>query len=130
MFSRTNQRATRGGAQIIFLETFMDFAEMEIALRAKKESGDALEICSFACAPEGRLLCGMSLVEAFARLSALGARMVGANCMNGPGAMVQLLKRFPVEHILAAYPTAGEPQVSCRTPCLSCDLRSFRAGRT
>jgi methionine synthase I (cobalamin-dependent) len=99
-----------GGAQIIFLETFMDFGEMEIALGARKESGDALEICSFACAPEGRLACGMLVVEAFAKLRGLGARMMGANCMNDPRAMVQLLQGVPAENILAAYPTAGAPE--------------------
>lgn len=98
-----------GGAQIIFFETFMDLEEMEIALRAKNATGDALEICAFACAPEGRLACGMSLLEAFAKLRELGARIIGANCMNGPRAMVQLLQQVPAEYILAAYPTAGDP---------------------
>jgi homocysteine S-methyltransferase len=100
-----------GGAQIIFFETFMDFEEMEIALRAKKEIGDALEICSFACRAEGELSCGVSLIDAFAKLRELGARIVGANCMNGPRAMVQLLQRVSVEdHLLAVYPTAGDPK--------------------
>jgi homocysteine S-methyltransferase len=99
-----------GGAQIIFFETFMNFEEIEIAFQAKKENGDALEICSFACAPEGRLSCGMPLVEAFARLRELGARIMGANCMNDPRAMVQLLQGLPAENVLAAYPTAGNPE--------------------
>ena len=99
-----------GGAQIIFFETFMDFEEMEIALRARKESGDALEISSFACGPEGQIANGMSLVEAFAKLRALGARIMGANCMNDPHAMVQLLQLVPPGNILAAYPSAGQPE--------------------
>ena len=99
-----------GGAQIIFFETFMDFEEMEIALGAKKETGEAWEICSFACAPEGRLACGMALIEAFEKLRELGARIMGANCMNGPRAMVQLRQRLPVEDFRAAFPTAGEPE--------------------
>lgn len=100
-----------GGAQIIFFETFMDFEEMEIALRARKASGDALEICSFACPPEGRISCGMVLADAFAKLRGLGARIMGANCMNGPTAMLQLLQHLaPIEHVLAAYPSAGDPE--------------------
>ena len=39
------------GADLIFFETFTDFAEMEIAFLAKKEAGRAPEICSFACRP-------------------------------------------------------------------------------
>ncbi len=99
-----------GGAQLIFFETFMDFGEMEIALQAKNELGDALAICSFACAPEGRISSGMLLVEAFEKLRALGAQMVGVNCMNGPHGMVQLLQRVPAEYLLAAYPNAGYPK--------------------
>lgn len=98
------------GVQLFFFETFMDFAEMEIALRAKKEISDAPEICSFACAPEGRISSGMPLVDAFAKLRELGAKVVGVNCMNGPRGMVQLLQRVPAGHLLAAYPNAGYPK--------------------
>jgi methionine synthase I (cobalamin-dependent) len=94
-----------GGVNFIFLETFMDVEEMEIAFRARKEIDDGLAICSFACAPEGMLL-----VDAFAKLTALGAEMVGVNCMNGPHGMVQLLQRIPAEYLLAAYPNAGYPK--------------------
>ena len=99
-----------GGADLIFFETFMDFEEMEIAFRARKEIDEGLTICSFACAPEGRISSGMLLVDAFAKLRALGARMVGVNCMNGPDGMVQLLQRVPAEYLLAAYPNAGYPK--------------------
>ena len=99
-----------GGAQIIFFETFMDYVEMEIALRAKKELSDALAICSFACAPEGRISSGMLLVDAFEKLTEIGAEIVGVNCMNGPHGMVQLLERLPTDYILAAYPNAGYPK--------------------
>ncbi len=99
-----------GGAQLIFFETFMDFEEMEIAFRARKEIDKGLTICSFACAPEGRISSGMLLVDAFAKLQALGARMVGVNCMNGPHGMVQLLQRVPADYLLAAYPNAGYPK--------------------
>jgi methionine synthase I (cobalamin-dependent)/5,10-methylenetetrahydrofolate reductase len=99
-----------GGAQLIFFETFMDFEEMEIALRASNTGKDCKTICSFACAPEGRLASGMLLVDAFARLRELGAIIVGVNCMNGPHGMVQLLQRIPAGELLAAYPNAGYPK--------------------
>ena len=79
-----------GGVQLIFFETFMDFEEMAIAFRATEET-DCLTICSFACAPEGRLCSGMLLVDAFASLQEIGADVVGVNCVNGPDGMVQLL---------------------------------------
>lgn len=99
-----------GGVDLIFCETFMDFAEMEIALRAANQSGAALKICSFACTPEGRISSGMLLVDAFAKLHDLGAKIVGVNCMNGPHGMVRLLERIPAEYVLSVYPTAGDPK--------------------
>jgi homocysteine S-methyltransferase len=99
-----------GGAHLIFFETFMDLEEMEIALRAWKEIADGLAICSFACAPEGRISSGLQLVDAFAALRGMGAKMVGANCVNGADGMVQLLQRIPADYLLAAYPNAGYPK--------------------
>ena len=98
-----------GGVQILFFETFMSFDEMEIALQAKPSS-DAIVVALFACEPEGRLQSGMPLLDAFARAKELGAHIIGANCMNGPRAMVQLLDRVPAGDLLAAYPNAGYPR--------------------
>ena len=109
-FSEQIGALLEGGVNLIFLETFMDVEEMEIAFRARQEIDDGLAICSFACAPEGRTFSGTLLVDAFARLTALGAKMVGVNCMNGPHGMVQLLQRVPAEYMLAAYPNAGNPK--------------------
>lgn len=98
-----------GNVDLIFFETFMNFEEMEIALRARPES-DCIVVSLFACEPEGRLQSGMPLVDAFARSRELGAAIVGANCLNGPHAMVQLLQKLPAGDLLAAYPNAGYPR--------------------
>jgi methionine synthase I (cobalamin-dependent)/5,10-methylenetetrahydrofolate reductase len=94
---------------LIFLETFMNFEEMEIALGVTPKS-DRVIVSLFACEPEGRLQSGMPLVDAFARCRQLGAEIVGANCLNGPHAMVQLLEKLPAGDLLAAYPNAGYPR--------------------
>ena len=99
-----------GGVEWLFFETFMDYDEMALAFRAAREVGAAPAVCSFACAPEGRLATGMPLVEAFGKLREAGAEIVGVNCMNGPHSMVQLLERVPVDYLLAAYPNAGYPK--------------------
>jgi methionine synthase I (cobalamin-dependent) len=99
-----------GGVDLIFFETFMDCEEMEIAFQARKEVAEGLTICSFSCDPEGEMSPGMSLVDAFAKLGARGAKILGVNCMNGPEGMVHLLQRVPAEYLLAAYPTAGTPK--------------------
>ena len=51
-FSEQITALQEGGADLIFFETFTDFEEMKIALRAKKELSDLPEICSFACGPD------------------------------------------------------------------------------
>ena len=98
-----------GGVQHLFFETFMDFGEMEIAVKAAPASDRGL-ICSFACEPEGRLQSGVLLVDAFGRLRDLGVTIVGVNCLNGPHAMVQLLRNLPAGNPLAAYANAGYPK--------------------
>jgi methionine synthase I (cobalamin-dependent) len=99
-----------GGVDLIVFETFMDFEEMEIAYGSRKKIADGLTICSLVCAPEGRISSEMSLVDAFTKLHAHGAQIVGANCMNGPDATVQLLQRVAKENPLSAYPSAGYPK--------------------
>ena len=99
-----------GGADLMFLETFMSFEEMEIAFRAQEKVGAGLTICSFSCAPDGRLSSGMVLGEAVAKLRALGAKMVGVNCMNGPRGMEEMLQRDSPGGLVAAYPNAGPPK--------------------
>jgi homocysteine S-methyltransferase len=99
------------GVDAIFFETFTDFDEIEIALRAKKMASDAPEICSFACGADGRLRCGTLLVEAFGRLGDMGAKIMGVNCMNDPAEMTVLLQRLSAEFPLAVYPTAGSPRL-------------------
>ena len=94
---------------LIFFETFLNFEEMEIALRATPKN-DCIIVALFACEPDARLQSGMPLVEALARCRELGAKIVGANCLNGPRAMVQLFERLPAGDLLAAYPNAGYPR--------------------
>ena len=88
----------------------MTFEEMEIAMRANPARDNAVVVSLFACEPEGRLQSGMPLVDAFACCHELGASIVGANCLNGPHAMVQLFERLPAGDLLAAYPNAGYPR--------------------
>ena len=94
---------------LIFFETFLKLEEMEMALRALPKS-DCIIAALFACEPEARLQSGRPLVDAFARCHELGAKIVGANCLNGPRAMVQLFEKLPAGDLLAAYPNAGYPR--------------------
>ncbi len=99
-----------GGVNAIFLETFLDSEELELALRTKLELSDLPTLCSLACESEGRLPSGLTIVEAFQRLKEIGADVVGVNCLNGPQATVHLLERVPLEFLISAFPNAGYPQ--------------------
>ncbi len=99
-----------GGADAIFLETFLDYEELALALEAKMHLSKAPTICSLACEQEGRLPSGLTVVEAFGKLRDGGADIVGVNCLNGPQAMVHLLERIPLDFLLSAYPNAGYPK--------------------
>jgi methionine synthase I (cobalamin-dependent) len=98
-----------GGAQLIFLETFIDFEEMEIAFRARQEVSAGPTICSFACGAGGRLASGSLLVEALAKLREFGAQIVGVNCVNAQET-VEILKQVQAEYVICAYPNAGNPK--------------------
>jgi methionine synthase I (cobalamin-dependent)/5,10-methylenetetrahydrofolate reductase len=99
-----------GGAQLIQFETFSDLDELLIALEVKQSLHHCPAICSMACTAEGRLPNGTTLIEAFARLRAADAEIVGANCVNGPQAMLRLFEKLPAEGLLSAFPNAGYPK--------------------
>jgi len=97
------------GVGTIFFETFTTFEEMDLAFGVKREMSAGPTICSFTCEPSGQLSCGNVLTDAFARLEKLGADIMGINCMNDPGGMLQLLAHCGGPAKLAVYPTAGFP---------------------
>jgi methionine synthase I (cobalamin-dependent)/5,10-methylenetetrahydrofolate reductase len=99
-----------GGVDAIFFETFTDLEELMIALHVKQSLHHKPAICSMACSEEGRLADGTSLVEAFDKLRAADADILGANCLNGPQAMLRLFQRLPLEGLLSAFPNAGYPK--------------------
>jgi len=99
------------GVDVIFLETFLDFEEIKIALTSlRKLSTDIPAICSMVCSEEGRLPSSLPILQAFRELVRLGANVVGVNCVTGPHAMVQILRRIPADFLISAFPNAGYPR--------------------
>ena len=101
-----------GGVDLIFFETFLDVEELLLALEVKQSLHHLPALCSLACAEEGRLPGGLPVTEAFARLTAAGAEIVGVNCLNGPHATLKLLEHVPLvpDQLLSAFPNAGYPR--------------------
>ena len=99
------------GVDAIFLETFLDFEEIKIALgAARKLSSDIPVICSMVSSEEGRLPSSLPVLQAFRELIRLGANVVGVNCVTGPHAMIRILRRLPPDLLISAFPNAGYPR--------------------
>ena len=98
-----------GGARVIFLETFLDLEELLLAVQVKHALHHCPVIASLACPDDGRLPGGATLAEAFAKLRAADADVVGINCVNGPAAAVRLLENVADEGPRVAFPSAGLP---------------------
>ncbi len=98
------------GVDALFFETFLDLAEMRIALQQlRKLDADVPAICSLVASEEGRLPSSLPLFQAFRELSRLGADVVGVNCVTGPHAMTRILQRIPGNFVVSAFPNAGYP---------------------
>jgi homocysteine S-methyltransferase len=98
------------GVDILFFETFLELEEMELALQASAYT-DCVIAAMFTCKADGRLKSGVLLADAFARCRSLGARIVGANCVD-TSHVLQLLDNLPADGLLAVYPNAGNPDCS------------------
>jgi methionine synthase / methylenetetrahydrofolate reductase(NADPH) len=96
---------------VLFLETFVDFDEIQIALKAVRElDANIPVICSMVCSEEGRLPSSLPIVQAFRELIRQGANVVGVNCVTGPHAMLHILRRIPIDFLISAFPNAGYPR--------------------
>jgi 5-methyltetrahydrofolate--homocysteine methyltransferase len=104
------QLAACRGADLFVLETFTDLLEVQAALTAAREADAAPLAVSMALQPD-RLAAGLVSAAALAEVAAaLGADLVGLNCMPPPqtaGALEELVARARVP--VFVQPSAGPP---------------------
>ncbi|MCC3372995.1 bifunctional homocysteine S-methyltransferase/methylenetetrahydrofolate reductase [Cohnella sp. REN36] len=95
----------------LLLETFFDLEELSLALGIVRKLSDLPVICQFAVEDPTRTHDGVPLPEAFARLAAEGADVIGFNCRSGPNGILRALEAIPrdFERPLSAFPNAGLP---------------------
>jgi methionine synthase / methylenetetrahydrofolate reductase(NADPH) len=100
-----------GGVDLLILETFSELEELELAVRAAKETGLPV-VANLAFGEGSRLSGGISAEAAAFRLEAAGADLIGANCGAGPLELLATLKRLAAATglPLAAYPNSGFPE--------------------
>ncbi len=111
LFEEQAQAILEATVDVLFLETFLDFNEIQIALNAvRKLDAKIPVVCSMVCSEEGRLPSSLPIVQAFRELVRLGANVVGVNCVTGPHAMLHILRRIPIEFPISAFPNAGYPR--------------------
>ncbi len=101
------------GVDGLMLETFVEMAELRLAVKVARKLDDAISVFAQLSVKEsGRTEEGLTLSESLAMLRDEGADVVGLNCYSGPYTMIRLLEQtaFPQDLLLSVYPNAGLPE--------------------
>lgn len=112
-FFEQAQALAEGGVHVLFLETFFELAELEIAFAAARAACDlpVVPFASFRFDAQGQID-GASPEEVALRLKALGSTVLGTNCGQGPQAIVEVVSRYAAASDLKIFanPNAGRPE--------------------
>jgi len=113
-FREQIEALVEGGVDLLMLETFSTLAETREALLAAREVTEAPVVAQLTFQRDGRTWSGEEPGEVVRELHALGADVVGVNCVPGPQVALEIIERMaaaaPVR--LSAQPAAGHPRVS------------------
>lgn len=98
------------GADVVFLETFMDIEMMAIAAKAALQYGKPV-FCSMTFEKVGKTMMGNSVQDAIDKLVPLGIAGIGMNCSLGPEQALPIIKEFSEKTDLPLFykPNAGKP---------------------
>jgi len=113
IYSEQAAALAEGGVDCFILETFSDLEHIRIALSACKNAAQIPVICQMVFLQGLRTGFGNSISSAVSVLSAAGADVLGANCGQGPAAMLEAVKRLVqlTDKYISSQPNAGYPQV-------------------
>jgi len=111
-YSEQIQALLQGGVDVLFLETFGKVSELTLALGVARTLSDVPVIASLSFSDDGHTADGFRINDAFSRLKAAGAAVVGLNCHTGPLGAEKLLEELFVQSgdLISVYPNAGRPQ--------------------
>jgi homocysteine S-methyltransferase len=100
-----------GSPDLLFLKSFIELAELELAIQAAKKVAPHLAIIAQKTFPEDGALLATDFVRKISeRLRELGVEVIGTNGTVGPNRMVSILKLFALPGIpLSAQPDIGIP---------------------
>jgi methionine synthase I (cobalamin-dependent)/5,10-methylenetetrahydrofolate reductase len=111
-FSRQARGLLEGEVDGFILETFSDLNEMESALCAVRAVSQLPVIAQMTVGQDGSTAYGTTVESIAARLTELGADVVGLNCSVGPAAMLDAIERMVecTDRPVSAQPNAGLPR--------------------
>jgi len=95
LFSEQIRGLVAGGVDAILIETMSDLGEVEAAINAAQEIAPLLPIIvTMSFDTNLRTMMGVKPAMAVKQLSALGVRIIGANCGRGVDEMLQIAKEL------------------------------------
>lgn len=116
LFAEQMQGLVDGGVDAILIETMSDLGEVEAAVNAAKQVAPNLPIiATFSFDTNLRTMMGVKPAVAVKTLSALGVRIIGANCGRGTDEMLVIAKEMAEARepgtFLITQSNAGLPQL-------------------
>ncbi len=104
-----------GGADLIWIETMSDLAEIKAAIEGVRRVSPGIAlITTMTFDTRGRTMMGVTPEQAVEALVAWGADAIGGNCGNGPDEMVPVIARMHAaapDAVLVAVSNAGMPEL-------------------
>jgi len=116
LFAEQIRGLVAGGVDAILIETMSDLGEVEAAINASKEVAPELPIIvTMSFDTNLRTMMGVKPAVAVKQLSALGVRIIGANCGRGIEEMLQIAKELvdarPEGVFIITQSNAGLPKL-------------------
>jgi methionine synthase I (cobalamin-dependent) len=103
-----------GGADVIWIETMSDLAEVKAAVEGARSACDLPLVATMTFDTNGHTMMGVGPEQAVDTLAAMDLLAIGANCGNGPDeieGVVQIMRSRAPEIAIVAKSNAGIPKM-------------------
>ena len=116
-FALQSEALKKGGVDAICVETMSAIDEACLAIRAAREATGLDVLCTFAfermSTGEFRSMMGVSISDMVSAVKEAGASVIGTNCGNGVGPMIEIVREIrevdPLTPVLV-HANAGKPE--------------------
>lgn len=102
-----------GGADVLWIETMSDIAEVRAAVEGCRQATDLPVVATMTFDTNGRTMMGITPLQAFTELSAMNLTALGGNCGNGPEeieGVIQAMYAANQDYPFVAKSNAGIPE--------------------